>query len=559
MMTYKYIRLLLATVLGLAVVLAVAVGPGVAANLLTNGNFELFQSYNGANWRGYPEKYGQGWSLKVISEDGLHFMDSDTFGQFIAGVYGQPYLNYHIEGNYSQVAASRRAFHYVFSQTVPVSAGQDYAFGGKIVSFWKGPDNEIDHTKILKRIGIDPTGGADYAAASVQWTGWDGTDNAWISPALAQTAQSGQMTVFIEINNTGGDVGPAYLNTVFIDNFKLELAPVASLNLPAQTPPGPVNVSWSATIPDPSFWSLWGYDVEYKDSVSGVWQTVQTHDDPANGASTSFTLNAQAGRTYTVRVRPWQERAPSGDPATTALPGMWQEKSMVVGEAVAGRVMNHAGLGLSGVTVSVSGTATTTTSTSGGSYVLPTGGTGTFRIQAVGTGGLVAPPPATVTVTAGNTAALDITLRPTGSAQALTNNDFETDLSGWNVSGTADVSTAEQHSGNSSLRLAGGAVVSQTGVVTGMARPLLSFWYKTDPAAGLSVVILGSTGPVQTYTLPAATSWTHVTLESGLGDSYTGSVGAQLGHTGTGKAFIDEVSLAAGPWKTFLPVILAGN
>ena len=39
----------------------------------------------------------------------------------------------------------------MLSQTVSVQTGKDYAFGGKIVSFWKGPDNDIDHTKTKVR------------------------------------------------------------------------------------------------------------------------------------------------------------------------------------------------------------------------------------------------------------------------------------------------------------------------------------------------------------------------------------------------------------------------
>lgn len=526
-----------------------------AVDLLVNGPFDSFESYNDEEWRGYPESQGLGWTVKVLEEDGLHFMDSETFGHFAADLYGVPDNNYRIEGSYSQVFASRHGFDFVFSQTVAVNVGQDYAFGGKVATFWKGPSGERDDAKIFKRIGVDPSGGLSYNGANVIWTDWDGTDNSWTSPALAFTAQASQTTVFMQVENVAEDVGAAYLNTGYFDSFKFELAPVANLLLPSQATPGTVNVTWGATIPDPGFWNLWGYDVEFKEGAGAIWQTIQTHDG-SNGQATSYNLTAEAGKTYTFRVRPWQQRAPEGDPATTALPGVWVEKSMAVGQAVVGQIIDHAGLGLSGVTVSVSGTTTTTLSGSGGYYQLATGAEGTFDIKADDYNGLVAPPPTAVTIAQDSTGYLTITLRPTGAHQALSNNDFEVNLSNWNVSGSANVSNIERHTGSGSLLLSSGAVISQTGSVTNMRFPLLSFWYKTDNDATLTVDFLETSGVVQTKILGTAGDWTHVTIDSDLGESYTGLAGVKFTHAGGTNIFIDEVSLAAGLHKAYLPLIL---
>lgn len=526
----------------------------LAVNLLTNGRFETFQSYNGENWRGYPERYGQGWNVKVLDEDGLHFMDSDTFGQFLSAIFGVPYLNYKLEGTYSQAFASRRAFDFVLYQTVNTTSGQDYTLGGKIVTFWKGSGGERNDNKVFKRIGIDPTGGTDHTSPNILWTDWDGTDNAWISPALAYTASNSQATVFIQVENTEPDVGSAHLNTGYIDNFKFELAPVATLNLPAQASPGSVNVSWSVNIPDPGFWSLWGYDVQYKDESSGSWQTIQEHNG-GDGQNTSYTLNATAGKVYTFRVRPWQQRG-TGDAATTAMPGVWQQKSVTIGNAVKGRVINHAGLGLSGVTVSIDGTSTTTTSQSDSTYVLATGGSGNFDIVANNFGELVAPPLTSVNVPSGGIAELDLMLRPTGSAQGLTNNDFETDLSDWNVTGgAASASTSDQHTGQRSLLISDSTSISQVNSVTGMDRPLLSFWYKSD--SSFTVEFLDDTGVVNSKTLDTASKWTYTSLGSGLGENYSGQVGARFTHAGgAANIYIDEVSIGIGPTRTYLPIIL---
>lgn len=545
----KYRWIIVAVLVAGLLVPAVA----LAVDLLTNGRFESFQSYNGKDWRGYPEKYGQGWHVTVIDEDGLHLMDSDTFGHFLSATYGVAYLNYRLEGSYAQSFASRRAFDFVLYQTVNTTSGKDYTAGGKIVTYYKGSGGERNDTKVFKRIGVDPIGGTDYTSSNILWTDWVGADNAWVSPALAYTASGSQATVFIQVENTEPDVGSAYLNTGYIDNFKFELAPVAALNLPAQASPGAVNVSWSVTIPDTSFWSLWGYDVQYKDESVGTWHTIQEHTG-GNGNNTGYTLTATAGKIYTFRVRPWQQHG-TGDAATAAMPGVWQEKSVTIGDAVIGRVINQAGLGLGGVTVSIDGTSTTTTSGADGAYALETGGGGNFDIVVGSFGGLTPPPATTVNVPSGGIGELDLMLRPTGAAQGLTNNDFETDLSGWTSGGSASASTADRHTGQGSLLMANSASISQTNSITGLDRPLLSFWYKSD--ASFTAEFLGDAGVVLSKTLSPVSEWTYASLDSGLGDAYSGQMGAKFTYAGgAANIYVDEVSIGEGPLRTYFPLIV---
>jgi hypothetical protein len=254
-------------------------------------------------------------------------------------------------------------------------------------------------------------------------------------------------------------------------------------------------------------------------------------------------------------VRPWQQKKSGGDPTVTALPGVWREKSVTIGQAVVGRVTDHAGLGLSGVTVSVSGTSTSTVSTNNGNYQLATGSDGTFAVKADDFNGLVAPPATAVSTTQDTPGVLNITLRPVGTGQIIANNDFESDLSNWSTTGPASVTGAEQHTGNSSLLLAGGATASQSGPATDMRFPLLSFWYKSEAGTTMTVEIWDGGGPLKTQSLAAAGDWTFVTIESGLGQSYSGPVGVRFSQSGSGNVYIDEVSIAAGPLKTYLPLI----
>ncbi len=330
----RWLRFL--TVLGLGLLVALLAFPAtsLAVNLLTNGGFELFQLHMEGSqprtWLGYPERVGQDWTVTVVDgSEGLHLMDSHTLGQLAATVYGVPYANHQVEGALAQALASQTAYSVVLSQTMAVDAGIDYALGGKIVTFWKGSGGEIDHTKLFKRVGIDPTGGMDYNSANVEWTDWDGTDDTWTSPAIAASVQTSKTTVFIQVENRGENVGTDTFNSGYLDSFSFERAPATTLNLPSTTPAGALTVTWGATIPNPDYWALWGYDVEYKDNAVGSWQRVQSTDG-ANNTAVSYTLNAQAGKAYTFRVRAWQQKKPGGDPAIPALPGVWVEKQMAV-------------------------------------------------------------------------------------------------------------------------------------------------------------------------------------------------------------------------------------
>lgn len=540
-----------------SIILLVLPGLVLAANLLSSGTFETFESYNGENWREYPEEKGKGWAVTVLEEDGLHFLKSDVFGQFASKYYGVPYLNYRLEGNYSQVFASRRAFNFVFSQTVNVDTGHDYALGGKIVTFWKGSGGERDDTKIFKRIGLDPTGGAVSNGPDVIWTEWEGLDNVWTSPALAMTAQATQTTVFIQVENKGGDVGAAYLNTGHLDSFRFERAPVATLNLPATASPGPLEVSWRVDIPDPGFWALWGYDVQLKNQVEDTWQTLQTHHG-SDGKNNRYTLEAQAGRIYTFRVRPWQER-PGGDAAITALPGVWQEKSVTVGQGVTGQVTDHLGLGLGQVTIS-SSEGDSTTADPNGHYHLATD-TGVFTVTAGNANGLQAPPPTVITVTANAFTLLPLVLYPTGAAQALANNHFETDLAGWQASdpSAVGVSPTASRTGQGGLLITNSAQISQTNPVSGIERPTLSFWYKSEQPlavellAGPEKAQLQAAEVAANWTLEAVVEWTFVTLTLNDSEIYE-TLGVNFVTSG-GLTSIDEVSLGPGGRPLFMPLI----
>jgi len=201
---------------------------GPVNSTFLNGSFDDYQPYmrEGEHkyWREFPESYGAHWDLVLISEADrrIHPMDSATFGKFTQKYFGGGGRDYHIHGKHSQVVTSRYGFDLVLLQSVAAQPGRDYTFSGSIVSFYKGTSGERADNKVFKTIGIDPGGGREWASSTVVWGERDGKDNEWRYPSLRVKAQAGAISVFIRLENTEKDVGRTELNTVHLDNFKLE-------------------------------------------------------------------------------------------------------------------------------------------------------------------------------------------------------------------------------------------------------------------------------------------------------------------------------------------------
>lgn len=197
---------------------------------LLNGSFDDFQPFvrdgEAKVWKEsqFPERYGMHWTLALVSEGKSrpHLMDSGTFGRFTQKYFGGGGLDYHVHGRHSQVITSRYQFDVVFMQTVAAQPGQDYAFHGNCVSFFKGTDNPATHGKIFKSAGIDATGGRDYSSPSVVWGERDGRDHEWRHLMIKARAQADLITVFIRVENTERDVGSTELNIIHLDQFELE-------------------------------------------------------------------------------------------------------------------------------------------------------------------------------------------------------------------------------------------------------------------------------------------------------------------------------------------------
>jgi hypothetical protein len=526
----------------------------LAANLLANSGFNNpFNDIPGRVWRGQNEKIAAGWQpfyIPETTEDGddnagkLHWMSSAQFAASFGG------LDYKLEGNQAQNMWSSYEFEAgVYQQISGLNPGQAYGFDIAMVTYWRGPGYPDGDGKMVKQVGIDPYGGTDPSSADIIWSETDANDKAWVYMDVAATAQANTITVFAKIKAPENDsFNHTDLDMIYLDAAHVDLAPTANLN--ASSSGATINANWSGGAAPG--WSIKGYEVQYRDQTSSSWTNLQSKSNK----NTSGSFSGQPGRTYLIRLRPWQTR-PESYNSDIDMPGVWVEKQVTLGNAITGRVLSHLGYSLAGVTVSISGTGNTTQSAGDGSYTLATGGPGTFNVVADNFGDLVAPPATGVTIPDNGVAQLHIMLRPTAGQQAVQNSDFETDLANWTVSdGAAAASSgSDRHSGQASLNLSGPVDVSQTNAVVEMDRPTLSFWYKSDTA--FAVEFLTDAGAVQTQTLEPNSNWTHTTLESGLGENYSGLVGVKFSQTGgPASIYIDEVSIAAGPLKTFLPIVV---
>ncbi len=172
----------------------------------------------------FPEMVGEHWQFDIIDvgRKRLHLMDSGTFGRFTQRYFGGGGNDYHIHGAHSQVITSRYSFDIVLRQTISAEVGRSYTFSGAMVSFYKGTASGATHDKIFLNIGIDPTGGTDYQRGSIVWSGRDGRNNEWRYPSVQATAQAEQITLFIRVENTEGDVGSTELNSIHLDNFQIQ-------------------------------------------------------------------------------------------------------------------------------------------------------------------------------------------------------------------------------------------------------------------------------------------------------------------------------------------------
>jgi hypothetical protein len=266
--------LLILVSLGLLVALPLA---ALAANLLSNGNFNSFSVIPGRSWDGYDEKVGSDWTHFYIDAgtrlDKLHWFSSTDFtARFNPG--GDPYELEGANGSAQVIWSSYEFDAGIYQRVTGLAVGTAYGFDVPFTTFWRGPDDGPDGQDgiMKKQVGIDPTGGTEPTSAEIIWSEVDSDDAKWVFMDLAARAESDAMTFYVRVQAPENDSdNHTDLDMVYIDAAKVDLAPTVSLDVSAAGTQ--VSASWvGSPAPD---WSLKGVEVQYRDEASSQWQTVQ--------------------------------------------------------------------------------------------------------------------------------------------------------------------------------------------------------------------------------------------------------------------------------------------
>jgi hypothetical protein len=162
-----------------------------AANLLANPGFE--EGTGGSPRTGIP-----GWT-KSGSLD-LRASDGTWFGS-VPRRSGSWFLQGALNGGSSDG--------YIVQRVSGVTAGKEYTFSAWVTTWpiengtWKYDEWDVDSRLIYMRLGIDPTGGTNATAATVQWTPRMYSHRRYTNLANTSLAQGTNLTVFISMKGDG--------------------------------------------------------------------------------------------------------------------------------------------------------------------------------------------------------------------------------------------------------------------------------------------------------------------------------------------------------------------
>jgi len=278
--------------------------PLLATGLLHNGSFE--EGFH--RQAGITGEVPDGWQAVNLSGNPTlwstqHFAD----GGWVEKIDGSDSVLIAAEDYYPRGLP----FETVYFQTIEgVAPGQPYSLTGWVLLLFGGsawPDNHGGQTippdpySLGAWVGIDPTGGTDPQAASVEWGENTYENYAFINLRAASVARAGRITLFVRLLSKWEQSA----TTVILDGFNLQPAPQAIVEpLPVYSR-SPVTLHWQEVMPQ-SLSSLGNFalffDVQ-RQLADGTWSTVakelRTH---------SYTLEVANGERVTLRVSPrsWQ-------------------------------------------------------------------------------------------------------------------------------------------------------------------------------------------------------------------------------------------------------------
>ncbi len=220
-------------------------------------------------------------------------------------------------------------------QQVAVTPGVAYSASAWLLSLCGGTSADCPSGYyIAKMLGVDPSGGVDPLAPSVQWVEdrRSHVEAGWVNLRLGFTAQAITTTLFVRLNSPFQWHG----NHGFIDAVSIVHAPTARfLDMPDQVTSPAIPVQWDGDLgPDipliPGGTYQLYFDVEAREGLAGPWQP-WLEGQPAGGAL-FWAGAAPLPRDFYFRVRARAEQPPAppeGAWPNHRYPGEWVESGPV--------------------------------------------------------------------------------------------------------------------------------------------------------------------------------------------------------------------------------------
>jgi hypothetical protein len=164
-----------------------------STNLLANPGFEEGSGPN-------PRSVVPGWGFPAGPDIKA---TTNYFWSLPPRTAGSWFLQYSVNGSSSDS--------YVYQRVSGITPGLEYTFSAWLMtaqrenSTWKYDVWDDQGRIIYMRLGIDPAGGTNVAASSVQWTPRMYSHRHYSNLAKTVVAQSSNLTVFISMKGTGGE------------------------------------------------------------------------------------------------------------------------------------------------------------------------------------------------------------------------------------------------------------------------------------------------------------------------------------------------------------------
>ncbi len=325
--------------------------------VLLNGEFECAEGYRFAtNARGETIHIPHGWTLElrqgspVVGSTRLRYAyvcDQDDRRAFIERL-SQWDSFIIVSEDIETPPLPGKPFDVLLYQQVDTTVGAEYSLSGWMISLCGNKSRPFDcppTNVIVKRLGLDPSGGTDPEASSVVWVenrrnfvDEQGNRLGWQNMSVAATARATRMTVFVQMISPHQFHG----NMGFVDALSLVRAPLVRLErLPETTGAGQVELRWSTRQSDDVAAIVGGtyrvlVDVQVRVLPSGPWRDFAVGVTDTNG----LTFRPPClERTYAFRVRARTEQSDGGVWPNQRYPGVWSIAQRVRFEVPRGSVV----------------------------------------------------------------------------------------------------------------------------------------------------------------------------------------------------------------------------